>query len=121
MRSLLRIERPLLAFCALGLATLIVWWTSLTYSAWSKHGVFEQVSRSFSEQVGEPEAKVEALPPKDAKWRAVVQTIARIERCSRAVAWISPVVRTRLDACSKSLRPRGPRTAALESARSIGH
>jgi predicted transglutaminase-like cysteine proteinase len=76
MRSLLRIERSLLAFCALGLAALIVWWTTLTYSAWSKQGVIAQVNRSFSDQVSEPEAEVNPILPGDARWRAVVQTIA---------------------------------------------
>ena len=38
----IRVERPLLIFCALGLAVLIVWWTALTSSEWSTRQLLEQ-------------------------------------------------------------------------------
>ena len=77
MRLLLRYERSLLVFCALGLAALIVWWTSLTYPALSRHGFPEQVSTSFAEQGSRLEAEHDELLSHDAaRWRQIVQLIA---------------------------------------------
>ena len=77
MSLLLRIERSLLVFCALGLGALIVWWTSLTYRALSRHGFPEQVSTSFAEQGSRLKAEHDELLSHDAaRWRQVVQLIA---------------------------------------------
>jgi predicted transglutaminase-like cysteine proteinase len=77
MSLLLRIERSLLVFCALGLGALIVWWTSLTYPALSRHGLPEQVSTSFAKQGSRSGAEHDERLSHDAvRWRKVVQAIA---------------------------------------------
>jgi hypothetical protein len=47
---LLRIERLLLLISAVGLAGNIVWWTSLTYSAWMTREFAQQISNLRTER-----------------------------------------------------------------------
>jgi len=76
---MVRFERPLLIFCAAGLAGLIVWWTSLTYATWSTHRLAEQISTLNAEhhQSSAKHQRPETGTPVDVESRlAVAQTEA---------------------------------------------